>query len=185
MENVAMNQNKYFFVAVTLIVAAFLLVGCNSVGWTTKPPKGLNISEGKIFTIMQNDGTLFLGENLGANSALPKNYVEKYTLQSQISYEGKYLPAIGQKIFFTTVLSDAKIWEGQFLGFDHKNLWIKMKDKSAPQSIYFTSITRFSGRSGETFRRMELRNMFVEGRIPLLSTNSRLISDEMAHVPAQ
>ena len=165
-----MNRGKYF-VAVLCPALAFLLVtGCSVTGWATKePPKGLRLNEGETVTVLQKDGRQSTGEYVGLGAAPFADYVAEYELLSQESIQGKYLPAIGQDIEVSTSLSDTKVWQGQFLGFDHRSLWMRTKGELLPHTIYFSSITGLSGRDGKMLSRSTLRSMFLSGEIPLMS----------------
>jgi len=165
-----MKPAKYFLIALNLTATILLLESCSVTGWSAKePPKGLNLSEGETITIMQKDGSLLTGEYLGIGMMPFENYVKEYNLQTQESYEGTFLPAIGQNVDLLTAVSGSKVWEGQFMGFDHRSIRIKMIGELQPEEIYFSSITNLSSRDGKMFQRMALRSMFLDGKIPLMS----------------
>ncbi|MGA2625306.1 MAG: hypothetical protein ABSF91_15745 [Bacteroidota bacterium] len=165
-----MEQVRYFLIAVAFLSVLLSALGCSVTGWTAKePPKGLNLNEGETITVTQKDGGLVTGEYTGIGTTPLENYVQEYVIYTEEPFEGKYLPVIGQKIEVLTSLSDTKVWEGEFLGFDHKSLWMQMKGKDQPEEIYFSSITDLSSRGGTVWPRMMLRSMFLDGKIPLRS----------------
>lgn len=170
MEGTIMKRAKYFLIAIALLSVLLSAVGCSVTGWAAKdPPKGLNLNEGETVTVTQKDGGLIAGEYAGIGTTPLENYLQEYTIRTKESIEGRYLPAIGQNIEVLTSLSDTKVWEGEFLGFDHKSLWIRMNGENQPEEIYFSSIADLSSRDGTILTRMILRSMFLDGKIPLHS----------------
>jgi hypothetical protein len=79
------------------------------------------------------------------------------------------LPLIGDAVAYTTSLDRNKVWTGTLAGFDESNLLVTVPGEATPEKIYFSSLGSLTGRNGRAIRRMELRGMYLNGEIPLLS----------------
>ncbi len=145
-------------------------IGCSPTGWTTRDvPTGSDLNRGDIVTIIQKDGAQLTGQYQGMVNMPLTEYSIAYNSQVLREFEGRILPAIGQRVEVTTSLTDTKSWKGQFLGFDDQNLWLKEDGNTEPTKFYITSLTSFSSRDGKVFRGMMFRDLFLNGDVPLMS----------------
>jgi len=119
-------------------------------------------------TIEQHIGKNISGEFLGTTTLSPEEYQEYYAQSTQRNGNYYLLPTLGQQIRFTTSLSNDKMWEGEYAGFDEHSLRVKL-DENSEEEIYLSSITNMTGREGEVFERMRLRNLFLNGEIPVMT----------------
>ena len=164
-------RNAYgFFVGVSFVLILLAASGCSPTGWATRSVEdGSSLSPGDRVTILQSDGTTISGEFAGVQEIPFDEYTDLYTLGIQQEFDGKRLPAIGQSVYLTTQVADTKIWKGQFLGFDESHLWIRPEGQSDTEKVYFTALNSLSGEGAQSFQTMELRGMYLNGRIPLMT----------------
>lgn len=163
---------KLTFLLAGVVITGLIIIstGCSPTGWATRDvPTGSNLDKGDIVTIIQKDGTQLTGEYEGMVNLPFTEYSTAYNSQVLQDYDGRILPAIGQRIEVTTSLTDTKSWKGQFLGFDDQNLWLKEDGNPEPSKFYISSLTSFSSRDGKVFRSMMFRDIFLSGDVPLMS----------------
>lgn len=175
---VAMNTTRKTLFTVFVIVVNAIFIGCSPTGWSTKQiPDGSSIENGSQVTVIGKDGATYTGSYEGVVSNPSMEYVERYATTS----DGSQLPLMGERVTFTTAVTGDKIWEGDFVGFDEKNLWIKINN--TPTDIYFSSIYHLADSRGHILQRMNLRSLFVEGVIPLMATVVIKHNNETYRVP--
>jgi hypothetical protein len=162
---------KNIVLAIVITISCGIIIsGCSATDWATREiPDGSSLDKGDLITIVQKDGATQTGTYIGSIILSPTEYAEEYSHSERQTYDGKLLPRLGQNIRFLTTLSDSKIWKGELLGFDCSSLWIKSENSTEPEQVYFTSLKCLSARDGKVFHRMHLRNLFMNGDIPLMS----------------
>ena len=147
-----------------------LAAGCSPTGWAVREvPDGSNLKPGEKVTVIQNDGTVMIGRYIGPATIPSAEYIMQYGRVAQSAFGERVLPAIGQTVQLTTVLSDAKSWRGQLAGFDLAHIWMRFPGQTESEPIYFSSINSLSDGNGGVIPRMMLRNLFLNGDIPLMS----------------
>ena len=163
-------MNKYSLLVSVggILIALLILCGCSVTGWSSREiPNGSNLVRGEPVTIVQKDGRTITGEFQGIQETAYSEYVEQYKDATAQNINGNLLPQIGEQIKVTTSLIEDKCWGGQLIGFDQKSLWVKLKGKSQADEFNISSLTTFSNLSGKILRRIQFRNLFLDGDIPL------------------
>jgi hypothetical protein len=151
-----------------ILIATLILCGCSVTGWSSKEiPDGSNLGRGEQVTIVQKDGNTIMGEYQGIQEIAYSEYLERYKEETAQNINGYPLPQIGEQIKVSTSLIEDKYWDGQLIGFDQKSLWVKLNGKSHPDEFDISSLTTLSNLNGKTLRRIQFRNLFVGGNIPL------------------
>jgi hypothetical protein len=164
-------------VAATAAIAC-LLAGCSPTGWSVKQlPDESSFQRGSLVTIQEKSGITYTGIYEGSFSEPSADYMERYAATSDASV----LPMIGEHVRMTTAVAGEKIWEGDFLGFDDRHLWV-MKDGS-PQDLYVSSLSQLSDSRGHVLQRLNLRNLFINGSIPLMTTLAIRSGERTYRVP--
>ncbi len=165
-----MKLTNIILAIIITIPCGIIVSGCSATDWATRDiPDGSSLDEGDLITIVQKDGITHTGRYTGLTSLSPSEYAEEYSRGEQQIFDGKLLPKLGQNIRVLTTISDSKIWEGALLGFDCSSLWMKSENSSEPEKVYFTSLRCLSARNDKVFHRMHLRDLFMNGDIPLMS----------------
>jgi len=164
---------KYKNFILTLLIAVpcgMIMSGCGATDWATREiPDGSSLDKGDLITIVQKNGILLIGTYRGLASLSPLEYADEYSRTDGQIFDGKLLPRIGQRIRILTTISDSRIWEGELVGFDCSSLWMKPDNSGKAERVYFTSLRCMTSRDYKVFHRMYLRNLFVDGDIPLMS----------------
>jgi hypothetical protein len=170
-EERAIMKSTFLFLCASAVVGLVLLLpGCSPTGWATREvPTGSNLTPGENVTVVENDGISVTGTFVGLESIPMAEYIDLYSNAVHPTLDGKLLPAVGQNIMVSTSVADEKVWEAQFLGFDYKSLWVRLKGQTQPQELYISTINNITGRNGERFQRMTIRNLYLDGSIPLMS----------------
>ena len=167
------NTMKLTYIILTVFVTipcSIIVSGCSATDWATSDiPDGPSLDEGDQITIVQKDGITHTGRYKRLASLSPSEYAEEYSQGERQIFDGKLLPKLGQNIRILTTLSDSKIWEGELLGFDCSSLWMISENSAEPKEVYFTSLRYLSARDDKVFHRMHLRDLFMNGDIPLMS----------------
>jgi hypothetical protein len=147
-----------------------LLGGCSPSGWAVKDiPDGSGIVRGEAVTIIRHDGMSVTGTYAGLETIPAAEYLEQYRSATGMDARGRNLPDIGQKVRVLTSLAETKVWEGRLIGFDARSLWVKLEGKDVPAEFYFSTLASLSGKGTRSLQRMELRELFLSGQIPLMT----------------
>jgi hypothetical protein len=172
-------------IAALLMTAMVILVtGCSPTGWSTKSiPDGTSLNAGDRVTITKTDGSVVDGEYAGTITMPASEYDSYYASSTMHPVNGRYLPSIGQTVRITTAISDTRSWTGQLIGFDGTDILLKNGNDPAIDRIYFASLTSVSDYDGKTIRRSELRTLFQNGSIPLMTALSVNTGESTTIVP--
>ncbi len=159
-----MNSTKYFVMAVCATLSLVFLTGCSPNGWATRDvPDGSGLQKGEKVKVIQKDGSSTTGE---FESIEPLSFSE-YEFSYAAGAANSLLPGIGQEVQYMTAISDTKVWEGEFAGFDQYGILLRTDKSAQPEHLYLTSITALSDGHGGVIHSMELRNMYLNGELPL------------------
>jgi hypothetical protein len=141
-------------------------MSCSPVAWAPREtPQVSSIGAGERVTLQLRDGSTITGVVASIQDLSSTAYDRYYTEYPSAST----LPAIGTTVAYTTSLDGNKVWTGTLAGFDESNLLVTVPGEDTPEKIYFSSLGSLTGRDGRAIRRMELRGMYLNGQIPLLS----------------
>jgi hypothetical protein len=165
----AMRTPKLLLSGLIAMSVILMLSGCSPTGWATHPVQdGSALNPGDHVAVTLNNGTLVNGAFTGMTTVPPAGYADYYTTTTSAPND-KLLPEIGQQVQLTTSLSETRVWTGIMVGFDSRSCWIIPEGAGVAEPVYFSSLTSLSGRNGEIFHRMELRSMYCDGAIPLMT----------------
>jgi hypothetical protein len=176
-----MKQHISFWTIVSSLIFLVGVTGCSPTGWLTKElPDGSSFDKGDQVTVLTKNGSSTSGMFLGLESVSEQEYANQFfhsvPLNSQV-------PEIGEAIRISTSISPDKIWEGKFVGFDYKNLWVKFSENTNPQPIYITNVFGLADSRGHSMYRMNLRQMFVDGDLPLMTALTIKTTNGIVYVP--
>ncbi len=164
-----MKTTTYILTWVFTVLSAVMVWGCSANGWATRDvPDGGALQKGETVTVVQRDGSSLTGEFQSVEPITELEYAALYEAGTQAPY-GERLPKLGQTIQLMTSLSDTKVWQGVFDGFDKDGLFLKELGSTKSEHVYLTSIRLLSDGHGDFLQRMALRKLFLDGRIPLRS----------------
>jgi hypothetical protein len=166
-------KTKLIFAGLLMTALAILVTGCSPTGWSTKSiPDGSSLNSGEQVTIVKTDGSVVSGEFTGKATIPSSDYRSLYSVSTMRPVNGRYLPSIGQTVRITTAISDTRAWTGQLIGFDGVNILLKNGSNPEIEKIYFASLTTVSDYDGRSIPRSELRSLFENGSIPLMTAIS-------------
>ncbi len=164
-----MKATRYMLTVVFAVLFAALLWGCSANGWATRDvPDGSGLRKGELVTVVQRDGSSLTGEFQAIEPITELEYASLYEAGTQQPY-GERLPKLGQTIQFMTSVSDSKVWQREFAGFDKDGLLTRNHKSGELEHVYPTSIRLISDGHGDFLQRMGLRQLFLDGQIPLMS----------------
>jgi hypothetical protein len=173
-----MSTRHQICMAAAAAALGCLLAGCSPTGWSVKQlPDESALDQGTQVTVHERNGDVYTGIYEGTSSDPSPGYMERYAATSDASV----LPMIGEHVTMTTALAGEKVWDGDFLGFDDRHLWV-MKN-GTPTGLYVSSLSRLSDSRGHILQRLNLRGMFVNGSIPLMTTLVIRTGETTVHVP--
>jgi hypothetical protein len=153
-------------VPAVLAVLSLVLVSCSPVAWAPREtPQVSSISAGERVTLQLRDGSTLAGVVTSIGDLSATAYEGYYNERLKAST----LPSIGDPVAYTTSLDENKVWTGTLAGFDESNLLVAVPGEPTPARVYFSSLGSLAGRDGRAIRRMELRGMYLNGEIPLMS----------------
>ncbi len=156
---------------VVMIVLVLMATGCGPNQWATKEViDGSSMKQGEVITVQQKDGQNISGTFMGTATMPIEQYKEFYTAQTVTKGTEGVLPRIGDPIVLSTSLVKDKVWQGEFLGFSEQALLVKMDGESKTSELFIPSVVALSGKNGKSLERMEFRNMFLNGNIPLMTS---------------
>lgn len=179
-----MRQSRFTVVTLSALCAAVSLIGCSPVAWAPREtPHTSSIDLGEQVTLKLRDGSTVGGTYEAIQELSDAEYDQYYTSRLHGNADGAALPAIGQRVSYTTSLDEKRIWTGQLVGFDESHLLLAVPGHSAPEKIYFSSLGTITGKEGRPIRRMSLRGMFLNGEIPLKSAVIIRGAAEKRHIP--
>lgn len=165
-----MKFKNVILTALFTIPCGIIISGCGATDWATRDiPDGSSLTEGDLITVVQKNGSTQTGRYAGLTFLSPSEYAEEYSRGERQIFDGKLLPRLGQNIRILTTISDSRIWEGKLVGFDCSSLWMKPENSGETERVYFTSLRCMSARDYKVFHRMQLRDLFMRGDIPLMS----------------
>ena len=165
-----MKRVNVILAVFAVIPSSMIISGCGATDWATREiPDGSSLDEGEVITVLQKDGVTRSGIYKGTASLSSSEYADEYSRVAAQTFDGKSLPEIGQNIRILTSLSEFKVWEGELIGFDCGSLWMKPNNSAEPEEVYFTSLRCMSAKDNKVFHRMHLRNLFMNGDIPIMA----------------
>ncbi len=166
-------MNKLSVVLVTLMMIAVIVVtGCGPNQWATKEVlDGSSMKQGEVITVQQRDGQNISGTYVGTATMSVEQYKKFYSASEQTKgTEGVLLPKLGERVILATSLANDKVWQGELVGFNEQSLFLKLDGESQTNEIYVPSVVALAGKNGKSVERMEFRNMFLNGNIPLMTS---------------
>lgn len=162
---------RFTIFATVMMIVAVGFIGCNPTQWAAKEIiDGSGIQRGESLTVQLKNGEHISGTFAGTASMSLDAYADFYASTTQSEGTDYVLPSIGQRIRFSTILLPEKIWEGQLVGFDEQSILVRFNEETAPEKIYLTSLTSISSKQGDLFQRLQFRQIFLNGEIPLMTT---------------
>ena len=171
-------KTSWFLPALFLLSA--LIIGCSPVAWAPREtPQVSSIGAGERLTLELRDGSAISGVVASVGDLSDATYDRYYASRTT----GSILPAIGDKVAYTTALDEKKIWTGTLVGFDESRLLVLLPGETTPERVYFSSVGSITNPGGHTIHRMELRGMYLNGQIPLKSSVTLHVSGSEREVP--
>ncbi len=171
-------KTSWFLPALFLLSA--LIIGCSPVAWAPREtPQVSSIGAGERLTLELRDGSAISGVVASVGDLSDATYDRYYAARST----GGILPAIGDRVAYTTALDEKKVWTGTLVGFDESRLLVLLPGESAPERVYFSSVAGITSPGGHTIHRMELRGMYLNGQIPLKSSVTLRVAGTEREVP--
>lgn len=158
-------------VSVVIMITIIAFTGCSPNQWATKDiVDRSDVREGETVTLLQKNGEKLSGTYVGTTTMPLEEYRNYYTVTSQRESSANFLPFYGQRIKFSTSVTNEKSWEGLLLGFSDQSLLVKFDGESSPEEIYLSSLTSMSSNNGDVIQRMKFRQSYLDGEIPLMTS---------------
>lgn len=153
------------------LAIAALLTGCSPVAWAPREtPHTSSIDLGEQLTLQLRDGSIISGTYESMQDLTEPEYERYYGAAVRATTGRESLPAIGQTVSYSTSVDESKVWEGRLVGFDESFLLVSAPGTKRIDKVYISSLGSLTGLEGRRIRRLALRELYVNGAIPLLSS---------------
>jgi hypothetical protein len=181
-----------------VVGAIFGNSGCTAIGFgvgaaidSSKPDyvtipgwRAASIKRGKDIKLTKNNGEELKGEYLGLDTVAVSQYAQWYNESREKCQRDVLLPGLGDTISFT-VLTRAKEYKGEFLGFDNQYILVRLVviGGMVNEKIDMNNLERITDKNGNLIEVRKLKDLSLEGKIPVASTMTVKTNVDTIRVP--